>query len=192
MNTADKPDLLNEIIEYRKRLEFHIKNVESLPRIVDSIVKSKFIECGIYPTHTDNYRKEGYYHFGDIDHLLNVDMCEGFLCSNRDIQSFVRNFNFLGREFSEDEHFLRLGNFVIGRGNEQQRQTMREVLTQIPKNHLILNALNGLMNSKSDLDTRSARIRGMANPLSRSIANLEYRTLCTCCPTQDNIIWNFG
>jgi hypothetical protein len=70
------PNLSNEIIEYRNR-RLHIKNVESLPQIVNSIVKSKFIKFGIYPVPTDNYKKEGYYHFEDVSHLLNVDICDG-------------------------------------------------------------------------------------------------------------------
>jgi hypothetical protein len=188
----DSPELLGEITDYMKCFRLHTKNVDSLPRIIASMVKSKFIESGIYPTPIDNYKKEGYYHFGDVGHILSVDICEGFLCGDRDVQSFVRNFNFLGHEFSEDERFLRLGSHVIGRGNKQQRDTMRDVLMQIPRNRLILNALNDLMNSKLDLDTRATRIRNMATPLSTSIVNLEYRRLYDCCPTQDSTIWNFG
>ncbi|MGB6532344.1 MAG: hypothetical protein WBF33_29935 [Candidatus Nitrosopolaris sp.] len=189
--SADMPDLLNEIIEYRNRLEFHIKNVESLPRIVDSIVKSKFIESGIYPTHIDNYKKEGYYHFGDIDHLLNVDMCEGFLCGNRDIQSFVRNFNFLGREFTNKGDILYLGGLVIGRGNAEQRRNMERVIKELPKDRLILNSFNDLMNNKIELENKASHIRNMAAPMTKSIANKEYRGLFSCCPTQDETIWDF-
>lgn len=105
--SGDMPNLLNEIIEYRNRLRLHIKNVNLLPRIVDSIVKSKFIEAGVFPTSPDNYRKDGYYHFGDVDHVLNVDICEGFLLGDRDVRTFARNFNFLNREFSEDDRFLK-------------------------------------------------------------------------------------
>jgi hypothetical protein len=81
--STDGPNLLNEIIEYRNRFRIHNKNVESLPRIIDSIVKNMFIKV-------------------------------------------------------------------------------------------------------------ECRIRNMAIPLSTSIAHQEYRTLCPCCPTQDNTIWNFG
>jgi hypothetical protein len=190
--SVDAPNLLNEIIEYRNRFRVHIRNVKLLPLTVNSIVKNKFIEAGLYPTATDNYRMEGYYHFGDVDYLLNVEICEAFLSGDRDIQSFVRNFNFLRREFSEDEHFLRLDGFIIGRGNAQQRRAMRRVLIEIPRDRLILNALNDLMNSKIDLNNRAARIRNMATPITRQIANNEYRRLCPCCPTQDENIWNFG
>jgi hypothetical protein len=189
--SADMPDLLNEIIEYRNRLEFHIKNVESLPRIVDSIVKSKFIESGIYPTRTDNYKKEGYYHFGDIDHLLNVDMCEAFLCGNRDIQHFGRNFNFLGREFTNKGDILYLGSLVVGRGNAEQRKNMERILKELPGDTLILNSLNDLMNNKIDLENKASHIRNMATPTTKSIANKEYRGLFSCCPIQDEMIWDF-
>lgn len=92
----------------------------------------------------------------------------------------------------KNEHFLRVGNLVIGRGNEKQRHLMRDVLMQIPKNRLILNGLNDMVYSKADLDARAARIRGMAIPLSTSIAQREYRRLYPCCLTKDDTIWNFG
>jgi hypothetical protein len=47
------------------------------------------------------------------------------------------------------------------------------------------------MTSKIDLDDRQGRIRNMAKPLSQSIIDIEYRTLCDCCPTQNASIWDF-
>jgi hypothetical protein len=85
----------------------------------------------------------------------------GFLHSNRDIQSFGNNFDFSGREFT----------------------------TKGDRERLILNSLNELMNNKIDLDRRASRIRSMATPIMRS--NNEYRRLLLCCPTQDEMIWNF-
>ena len=52
--TLDSPELLAEIREYQKRYNQYSMNIESLPRIIDSIVKSKFIERGIYPTPSDH------------------------------------------------------------------------------------------------------------------------------------------
>jgi hypothetical protein len=189
--SADTPNLLNEITEYTDRLRAHNKNIESLPRTIDSIVKNKFIAVGVYPTATDNYEKEGYYHFGDVGFVLNVDTWEGFLCGDRDIQSFARNFNFLGLQFDENGNILMLGGLVIGKGNPEQRNSIRRVLSEIARDRLILNALNDLMNSKSELDNRATQIRNMAAPLSTLITNMEYRRFCPCCPTQDQTIWNF-
>jgi hypothetical protein len=66
----------------------HIKNVEALPLIIDSLVKSKFIEVGIYPVKTD-YEEIGYYHFGDVNTELSLAW-QTFLNSGRNIESFTQ------------------------------------------------------------------------------------------------------
>jgi hypothetical protein len=190
--SVDNVDLLNEISEYKERLKLHIKNVEILPHIIDSTIKSKFIEAGIYPVRTGNYEDIGYYHFGDVNMQLNVTW-DNFLTSGRNIEAFVRRYNFNGLQFNEDQGYLKLGGFVVGRGNNEQRIRMRQILNEIPRNHFILNALNNLMNNKLDLDRRAQRIRNMATPLSQAITDREYRTVNrNCCPTHDPSIWNFG
>jgi hypothetical protein len=181
---------LDEINNYRERLKLHNRNAEALPRIIDSMVKNKFIEAGIYPVKTD-YERIGYYHYSDVNTQLELTWLT-FLNYGRNIESFVRNYNFNGLEFSEYENYLKLGGFVIGRGNDEKRTRMTQVLTEIPRNRFILNAIIDLMNSKIDLDCRKDRIRNMARPFSQSILDREYRTLSDCCPTQDNSIWNFG
>lgn len=146
--TNDNNDLLEEINQYRRILKFYGENLKALPRIIDAVVKSKFIEEGIYPVKTGNYEKMGYYHFGDVCRQLALTW-HNFLSSDRNIQSFIRDYNFNGLQFNEQGDHLKLGDFIIGRGTNEQRRCMRDVLNTIVRNHMILNAFNDLMRSKN-------------------------------------------
>jgi len=174
--------LWNEISEYRQHLELHRRRVESLPLIINSIVKSKFIESGIYPTVSNNYHNVGYYHFGDIDYLLQL-LWEDQIYYGDNIVSFRTNNNIATLTYSNLGDILKLGNWIIGNGNEAQRANMQTVLNSIPQIHIIINAFRDLRKNKYELDSRADRIRNLANPLRTKLVWNEYDTQCTCCPS---------
>jgi hypothetical protein len=62
-----------------------------------------------------------------------------------------------GFSYIENEDILRLGGFVVGRGNEKQRKDMVRVLNDIPRNRLILKAFFDLVTSKSELERRAKK-----------------------------------
>jgi hypothetical protein len=191
--SADNEGLLQQIRDYIALLNLHIKNVESFSLTTNAIIKSKFIEHGIYPTTTDNYEKEGYYYSGEANTQLNLTWMD-FLVSSMDIQAFTRTYNFGGLQFTEDvdNSLVRLGKFIIGKGNHIQRTNIINIFNSTPRNGLILRGLIDLTNSISDLERWAQRIRNIATPISQSITDYQYRTLTNCCPTHDTSIWNFG
>jgi hypothetical protein len=187
----DNTNLFDAIKDYMEYLILYNRSVESAPRVIESIVKSKFIQAGIYPTDIDNYSKVGYYHFDEVITILDL-IWEDFLHSDMNIQSFIKSYNFRGLKYSKYEDILKQGAFIIGKGNDIQRDNMIKVLEQIPKNRLILKAFVDLVNSKSELERRAKRVRDMAASISNLISKHEYKTLCNCCPTQDSNIWNYN
>ncbi len=189
--TLDSPELLAEIREYQKRYNQYSMNIESLPRIIDSIVKSKFIERGIYPTPSDNYHNVGYYHFGDVAFLLE-QVLDNYLHYVDDLPSYRTNNYIATRSYSKKDDILYLDGLVIGNGNCDQKDQMREALDGIPHIQIILNALKDLYDGRHDLDNRVSRIQILANPFHIQITRNQYRTLCPCCPTQNASIWDFG
>ena len=177
--------LLNEINEYKQLLKLHRRRVESLPLVISCIVKSKFIESGIYPTVPNNYHNIGYYHFGDIDYLLQL-VWEDLIYYGDDIATFRAKNNIASLTYSSLGDILKLGNWVIGNGNEAQRVSMQQVLSSVPQIHIIINAFRDLRESKLELDSRAERIRNLANPLRTKLVWNQYTTQCTCCPIQND------
>jgi hypothetical protein len=149
----------------RNQLRLHRKNVESLPLVISSVVKSKFIESGIYPTVSNNYHNIDYYHFGDIDYLLQL-VWEDLIYYVDDLASLRTRNNIATLTYSNLGDILKLGNWVIGNGNDAQRATMQEVLNNIPQLQIILNAFRDLRNNKLELDSRVEHIRNLANAIS--------------------------
>jgi hypothetical protein len=188
---VDSPELITEIREYQNHYNQYFKSIESLPRIIDSIVKSKFIERGIYPTTSDNYHNVGYYHFGDVAFLLE-QVLDNYLHYVNDLPSYRTNNYIAIRSYSKKDDILYLDGLVIGNGNCDQKDQMREALDSIPQIQIILNALRDLCDSRHDLDRRVNRIQTLANPFHIQITRNRYRTLCPCCPTQNASIWDFG
>jgi hypothetical protein len=189
--THDSPKLLAEIIEYQKHYNQYHRDIESLPRIIDSIVKSKFIECGVYPTTSNNYHNVGYYHFGDVGVLLE-QVWDNYLHYVDDLKSYKAKNNVAIRSYSERDDILFLDGFVIGNGDCDQKDKMREALDGIPCIRIILNVLKDLRDRRLDLDSRVDRIQSLAIPFHTQIRRNHYRTQCPCCPTQNPAIWNFG
>jgi hypothetical protein len=171
--------------------EQYIKKIEALPRIIDSIVKSKFIENGIYPTTSNNYHNIGYYHFGDIALLLE-QVWDNYLHYVDDFESYRTKNTIVTRSYNEKNNILYLDSIVIGSGNDDMKDRMRLVLNSLPHNMKILNALRDLYYSRRDLDRRVTLIQALANPFHAQIMRGQYRTLCSCCPTHNSSIWDFS
>jgi len=187
--SADSPQLLSEIREYQQRYNQYIKKIDSLPLIIDSIVKSKFIERGVYPTATNNYHSIGYYHFGDVAVLLE-QVWDNYLHYIEDLETYRSKNNIVTRSYSENNNILFLDTLVIGNGDRNMKDRMREVLNGLPQAQKILTALRDLRDSRRDLDSRVNSIQTLAITFHTQIRRNRYQTLCPCCPTQDPAIWN--
>jgi hypothetical protein len=189
--TQDSPRLLAEITEYQKHYNQYYKNIESLPHIIDSIVRSKFIEVGVYPTSSNNFQNIGYYHFGDVAHVLE-QVWDNYLHFIDNLDSYKSKNRIATGSYSERNNILYLDSLVIGNGEESLRERMQKVMSGLPHNRRILSALSNLLESRRDLDRRVDLIQSLSSPFLTQIRRSNYRTQCPCCPTQNSAIWNFG
>jgi hypothetical protein len=188
--TRDSQKLLTEIREYQKHYNQYLKKIESLPRIIDSIVKSKFIDRGVCPTISNNYKNIGCY-YREVESLLE-QVWYDYLHYIGDFSSYIAKNNIAIRTYRVQDNCLLLNGYIIGNGDCGHRDKMREVMNGLPQTQKILNALSDLHDSRHDLDRRIDTIQTLANPFLTQIRRGRYRTLCQCCPTQNPSIWDFG
>ena len=113
--SEDDPRLLIEITEYRNHFEQYTQELDSLQCIIDCIVKSKFIKCGIWPTTSDNYQNIGYYHFGDVANLLEL-VWDNYIYYMDEVKSFNTKNSIVIQTYNTQGDVLKLGNWVLGNG----------------------------------------------------------------------------
>ena len=188
--SEDNPQLLTEVRNYRLLYDQYKTKLKSLQRTIDCIIKNRFIERGVYPTASNNFHGLGCY-IGEVNSLLELVWVD-FVTHINNVDVYHRSNNIANRTFVHNGNLLALDGFLIGRGDEQQIRDMETIMRNIPEIRVILDAFRDLRNSRDDLNNRAQLIRDLSQPFSNAIRHNEYQTLCSCCPTQNATIWDFG
>lgn len=80
-------------------------------------------------------------------------------------------------------------NFLIGRGDENTRRNIENIINELPSDRIILRGLTDL-NNALDIDGNTNELQNQLQNIIRNIGDRLYHTLTTCCPTQDTSIWD--
>jgi hypothetical protein len=84
------------------------------------------------------------------------------------------------------DHDLRLNELLIGEGNSDDRQNMKQIVNDLVMNEQILENYVQLLQNRIDLNKKTSEVRRLAFEIVKPIQNGDYDTKAKCCPT----IWS--
>lgn len=174
----DDNNLYEQLQNLIPNIKQHNFMVKQMMYTIESIIKNKFIENGIFPVYDSNYHSIGYYHFQDVSHVLEL-IWIGFLIS-RNIETEVRRY-----DFHITQQLLRIGTFIIARRNDENELTeIQRIFEQVIRDRLILNSFNRLSENRQQLVDRINKIKNAMGNISQAIQENRYNTVCDCCRIQ--------
>lgn len=183
----DNQELLDYIPQFIQEINNHIENVRRFRNNLRPFIENEVREGGIV---ISSFPNQGFYFDEGYIDLMNLQLDRIIVViRDSDENNIQDNLRLLREDFNSryvinhnDNGFLLIGNFLIGRNNGLMINELEEILVNIPFRENILLELTNIYTSRLHLQEKLGLIQTDISNIIENINRLQYRTKADCCP----------